>query len=187
MKRRTRFHPPNLTASALAEIAGVESRRAGKRQPREPTQDTNTGRRRCGSGELRRKRHYSDNTVSFWFKTTAENIRLCAAKRYTSYNNRWSDHVIELEKGLLRFSLKDDAPLYSKTKLNDGNWHHVITSVGPGGQRLHVDGQLLATGKLPRRAHTSNRLGLDLGPGASEGTVAMDEVRVLNGAATAGK
>jgi hypothetical protein len=107
--------------------------------------------------------------------------------RYTSYNNRWSDHVIELEKGLLRFSLKDDAPLYSKTKLNDGNWHHVITSVGPGGQRLYADGAHLATGKLPRRAHTSNRLGLDLGPGDSEGTVTLDEVRVTNGAANAGK
>jgi hypothetical protein len=94
MKPRPPFHPPNLTASALAEIAGVESRRAGKRQPREPTPDTNTGRRRCGSGELRRKCHCSDNTVSFWFKTTAENTRLCAAKRYTRYHNRWSHHVI---------------------------------------------------------------------------------------------
>jgi hypothetical protein len=122
----------------------------------------------------------TDYTVSLWFKTTAENTRLCAATRYTSYNNRWSDHVIELERGLLRFSLKDDAPLYTKTKLNDGNWHQVITTVGPGGQRLHVDGQLLASGKLPRRAHTSNRLGLDLGPGGGEGTVTLDEVRVLN-------
>jgi hypothetical protein len=129
----------------------------------------------------------TDYTVSFWFKTTAENIRLCAATRYTSYNNRWSDHVIQLEKGLLRFALKDDAPLYSKTKFSDGNWHHVITTVGTGGQRLSVDGQLLATGKLLRRAHTSNRLGLDLGPGDSEGTVTLDGVRIFHRALNHGE
>ncbi len=122
----------------------------------------------------------TDYTVSFWFKTTAENIRLCAATRYSSYNNRWSDHILELENGLVRFELKDDAPLYSRTKFNDGQWHHVITTVGPGGQRLHVDGQLIATGKLNHRTRASNRLGLDLGPGGSEGSVAIDEVRILN-------
>ncbi len=39
-----------------------------------------------------------------------------------------------------------------------------MTTVGVGGQRLHVDGNLIATGMLAKRTRTSNRLGLDLGP-----------------------
>jgi len=125
-----------------------------------------------------------DYTISFWFKTTAANVRLCAATRYSSYNNRWSDHVIELDHGLLRFALLGDDPLHSTTQLNDDRWHHVVTTVGPGGQRLHVDGQRIATGKLARRIRTSNRLGLDLGPGAGHAVVTLDEVKIHGRAVT---
>ena len=121
-----------------------------------------------------------DYTVSFWFKTAAPNARLCAATRYSSYNNRWSDHVVELETGLLWFALQGDEPLRTTTRLDDGRWHHVVTTVGSGGQRLHVDGQLVATGRLARRTRTSNRLGLDLGPGGGVAVVAFDEVHVLS-------
>jgi hypothetical protein len=43
-----------------------------------------------------------------------------------------------------------------------------------------VDGKLIATGKLEKRAKTSNRLGLDLGPGEGNSTVALDELRVYS-------
>ena len=68
--------------------------------------------------------------------------------------------------------------------VNDGQWHHVVTTVGAGGQRLHVDGQIIATGKLTARTHTSNRLGLDLGPGDTSGRVALDELRIHGNALT---
>ena len=126
----------------------------------------------------------SDYTVSFRFRTADANVQLCEAKRYSSYNNRWSDHVIALENGALRFALKDDAPLIAPQKLNDGQWHHVVTTVGAGGQRLHVDGRLIATGKLTARTRSSTRLGLDLGPGDSKGTVAFDSLRILGRATT---
>ena len=109
----------------------------------------------------------TDYTVAFWFKTTAKDVRLCEAKRYSSYNNRWSDHIVSLEQGRMRFSLQGDKALETAGAFNDGQWHHVVTTVGPGGQRLHVDGKLIATGKLARRTKTSNRLGLDLGPGGA--------------------
>lgn len=48
-----------------------------------------------------------------------------------------------------------------------------------GGQRLHVDGKLIATGGLTRRTKTSNRLGLDLGPGGGAATVTIDELRIF--------
>ena len=120
----------------------------------------------------------TDYTVSFWFRTTAKDVRLCEARRYSSYNNRWSDHVVKLEDGKLRFLLRGDEALESPATLNDGQWHHVVTTVGEGGQRLHVDGKLIATGRLARRTRTSNRLGLDLGPGGGNATVVMDEVRI---------
>jgi hypothetical protein len=121
----------------------------------------------------------TDYTVAFWFKTTAKDVRLCEAKRYSSYNNRWSDHVVSIAAGKVRFALQGDQSLETSAACNDGQWHDVVTTVGPGGQRLYVDGQLIATGKLAKRTTTSNRLGLDLGPGAGTGVVAMDELRVL--------
>ena len=121
----------------------------------------------------------TDYTVGFWFKTTASNVRLCEAKRYSSYNNRWSDHIVSVEGGKLRFQLQGDGPLETSGPVNDGQWHHVVTTVAPGGQRLHVDGQRIATGKLAQRTRVSNRLGLDLGPGGGQGTVAIDDLSVF--------
>ena len=126
----------------------------------------------------------TDYTISFWIKTDSPNTRLCEARRYSSYNNRWSDHVVALENGKLRFTLAGDAPLESEGKVNDGQWHHVVTTVGPPGQRLYLDGKLLGTGKLTRRTRDSNRLGLDLGPGHSSSTVVFDTVQVFGRALT---
>jgi hypothetical protein len=120
----------------------------------------------------------SEYTLAFWFKTTAPDVRLCEGKRYSSYNNRWSDHVISLAGGKVRFQLHGDRALHAPDPLNDGRWHQVVTTVGRGGQRLYVDSKLIATGQLTKRTTTSNRLGLDLGPGNSKGEVAIDELRV---------
>jgi hypothetical protein len=122
----------------------------------------------------------TDYTIAFWFKTTSKDARLCEAKRYSSYNNRWSDHVVSLEGGKVGFTLQGDQALKTPGVFNDGQWHHIVTSVGKGGQRLHVDGKLIATGKLARRNKTSNRLGLDLGPGDGKSIVAFDELQVYS-------
>ena len=123
-------------------------------------------------------------TVAFWFKTSTPNVHLCAAKSDSGYNNQWADHVVQLEGGKLQFRLQDDQPIETPGPLNDGEWHHVVTTVGEGGQRLHVDGNLIGTGKLTRRTRSSNRLGLDLGPGSGGGAVVMDEIRILSRALT---
>jgi len=121
----------------------------------------------------------TDYTVAFWFRTTAQDVRLCEARRYSSYNNRWSDHIVSLADGKVRFVLQGDQPLETADRFNDNRWHQIVTTVGPGGQRLHVDGRLVANGKLVKRTKTSNRLGLDLGPGGGNATVAIDEVKVF--------
>jgi len=127
----------------------------------------------------------SNYTVAFWFKTSANNVRLCEAKRYSGYNNRWSDHIVSLDQGKVRFQLQGDQALETSAVFNDGQWHRVVTTVGVGGQRLHVDGKLIATGKLAKRAKNSNRLGLDLGSGSTEGVIAIDELRVYGRGLTA--
>jgi hypothetical protein len=118
-------------------------------------------------------------TVAFWFKTSSKNVRLCEAKRYSSYNNRWSDHIVSVEDGKVRFELLGDQPLETSTAFNDNQWHHVVTTVGVGGQRLLMDGKLIAIAKLTKRTKTSNRLGLDLGPGSGNATVAIDELKIF--------
>ena len=104
---------------------------------------------------------------------------LCEPKRHSSYNNRWSDHVVSLAGGKLQFRLHGDKPLETREALNDGHWHHVVTTVAAGGQRLHVDGKLIATGTLTKRNKTSSRLGLDLGPGRSHARVTIDERKIF--------
>lgn len=121
----------------------------------------------------------ADYAVAFWFKTTTADVRLCEAKRYSSYNNRWSDHVLTIEGGKLQFRLQGAEPLTTAVKVSDGEWHHAVTTVGVGGHKLYLDGQLVGAGKSVRRTRTSNRLGLDLGPGGGTGTVTLDEVRVF--------
>jgi hypothetical protein len=66
--------------------------------------------------------------------------------------------------GLRWFDVKDGTRNPHEGAENHGAWHHVVTTVGAGGQRLHVDGNPIATGTLAKRTCTSNRLGLDLGP-----------------------
>lgn len=121
----------------------------------------------------------TDYTVAFWFKTAAKEARLCEAKRYSSYNNRWNDHIVSLEGGKVRFQLCGDQALETLGVFNDHQWHQVVTTVGAGGQRLHVDGKLIGVGKLSKRTRTSHRLGLDLGPGNGTAVVAIDHVRVF--------
>jgi hypothetical protein len=123
-----------------------------------------------------------DYSVSFWFRTTASDLRLCEAKCYSSYNNRWSDHRIEVSQGRLRFALTGDEAIESKVAVNDGHWHHVTTTVGKPGQHLYLDGTLVGTGSLTRRRTSTDRLPLDLGPGPGRGDVAIDAL-IIHGQA----
>jgi hypothetical protein len=61
----------------------------------------------------------TEYAVSFWFRTKTAKVPLCEARRYSSYNNRWSHHVVWLEGGKLQFQLQGDAPLSTETTVND--------------------------------------------------------------------
>ena len=122
----------------------------------------------------------TDYTVAFWFKSTSPNARLFCVGRNSCYNNIWTDHVISLDGGRLRIDVSGDQPLNSAGKLNDGQWHHVASTIGGevGPQKLYVDGKLEATGKSTARQRTSNRLGVDLGPGRRQCELTIDDLRV---------
>lgn len=121
----------------------------------------------------------SEYLIGFWFMTTAKNIQLCEAKRYSSYNNRWSDHSLLLEDGKLKFRLRGAKELVSQLESSDGKWHHALSTVGKDGHKLYLDGKLIDSGDMSQRTTTSNRLGLDIGPGIGNGTVSFDEVVIL--------
>ena len=57
-----------------------------------------------------------------------------------------ASRVVALAGGKLEFRLTGDAPLVSAAAVNDGAWHHVVTSVGPAGQQVFLDGTLIGTG-----------------------------------------
>lgn len=120
-----------------------------------------------------------DYAISFWFKTVDADVPLCEARRYSSYNNRWSDHLLLVERGHLQYRLRDAESITTSNRVDDGQWHHVVSTVGSEGHTLYLDGQEVGSGKMTRRSTSSNRLGLDLGPGTGKGTVAIDEVVVL--------
>jgi hypothetical protein len=75
----------------------------------------------------------------------------------------------------VRFQLQGDQALETRGTFNDGQRHHVVTTVGAGGKRLHVDGKPIATGKLTKRTRTSNRLG----PASSDATLTIDELQIF--------
>jgi hypothetical protein len=105
-----------------------------------------------------------DYTVAFWFRTEAPNAGLFCARRRSPYNAIWEDHSLHLYGGNLRFSLQGQDMIVTTNTLNDGQWHHVATTVGGPTQdsRLYVDGALVGAGKRTVRQYRSNRLTVDL-------------------------
>lgn len=125
----------------------------------------------------------SDTTLAFWFKTTASSTDLLYADRDSSYNNRWVTNGIGLDQGRVRVWQPDGATIDSPTAFNDGQWHHVATTIGgaSGALKLYVDGVLRATGTATA-FRESTRLGLDLAPSAM---VAYDDLRLYGRALAA--
>ena len=116
-------------------------------------------------------------TLEYWFKTTASNANLFEV----NYNGH--DRNMYLNNGSLRARLWSDQTITSSASgLNDGVWHHVSWTVQSGvGQKLYVDGALVATGsKGESNFNWAARfyLGYTVYGGANTGS--MDEFRLWN-------
>ncbi|MDH2428942.1 LamG-like jellyroll fold domain-containing protein [Sphaerisporangium sp. TRM90804] len=84
-----------------------------------------------------------------WFKTTTT-----AGGKLIGFGNvasgtsgNYDRHVYMRNDGKLVFGTYTGAfnLITSANSYNDGTWHHMVASQGPGGMKLHVDGALLGT------------------------------------------
>ncbi|TWT41418.1 LamG domain-containing protein [Botrimarina hoheduenensis] len=88
----------------------------------------------------------TDHTSSLWFKTTEANCGFFAITNATPGDGNIDRHLW-LSGGQVRCRTWSDETLISSVGgLNNGRWHHVAHSTGPGGHKLYVDGLLVATG-----------------------------------------
>lgn len=84
-------------------------------------------------------------TISLWFNTTTPGGRLIGfGANATGTNFQYDRHIYMNNAGQLYFGLwvGSYATINTTTSYSDGNWHHVIVTVGSGGSFLYVDGSL---------------------------------------------
>ncbi|MEV7004128.1 LamG-like jellyroll fold domain-containing protein [Streptomyces sp. NPDC093982] len=88
-------------------------------------------------------------SVETWIKTTTT-----TGGRIIGFDSRlkWPDHrndkhLYMSNNGHVTFGVFNGAAqtISSTTALNDGNWHHLVATQGPGGMQLYADGALQAS------------------------------------------
>lgn len=94
----------------------------------------------------------SQFTVETWFNTTTdEGGKLIGFGRNIWRTSTSHDkHVYMRNDGRLTFGVYTGVrrTITSPAAYNDGEWHHVAATQGPGGMRLYVDGQLVAQNSI---------------------------------------
>ncbi len=104
----------------------------------------------------------STYSVETWFRTTSTSggalVNYGSSQgrpRSDNGDDRVSntvDRVVYMESatGRLRFGVRSGQvqTLRSDNAYNDGQWHHVVATQGPGGMRLYVDGALVAQNSI---------------------------------------
>ncbi|ARD41156.1 PKD domain-containing protein [Actinomyces gaoshouyii] len=121
-------------------------------------------------------------SIETWVRTTS--TKGGAIVGYEANGDR--DRILYMTpNGAIRFGVYPGQVkvVESRSGLNDGKWHHVVATLGTGGQHLYVDGQLAASDKSVTTAQNfsgSWRLGLstlsgwpgvEAAPGTLEATV----------------
>ncbi|MEV7004847.1 LamG domain-containing protein, partial [Streptomyces sp. NPDC093982] len=89
-------------------------------------------------------------SIETWFKTTTTSGGKLVGfgDRQERPSVRYDEHIYMTNSGSLVFGVSG-APtagiISSAPGLNDGKWHHVVATQGPGGMGLFVDGKSQAT------------------------------------------
>ncbi len=126
-------------------------------------------------------------SLEAWFKTTTT-----TGGRIVGFGNAQSGssgnydrHLYMLDDGRLRYGIwiGSTAIIDSTAAYNDGAWHHVVVTQGPGGQQMYVDGASVATGTAttPQPYDGYWRIGSDNtwgGASSNDFAGAIDEVAV---------
>jgi PKD repeat protein len=108
-------------------------------------------------------------TMEAWFKTTTTRGGkiIGYGNSVTGNSGSYDRHVYMTNTGALVFGVYDgSAPqsLTSAAGLNNGQWHHVAASFGPGGMALYVDGSQVGSKPAVTKATNYNgywRIGSD--------------------------
>jgi len=83
-------------------------------------------------------------SVEQWFKTTTTTggKLIGFGSRQLLISGQYDKHIYMQNNGRIRFGVFNGGTqtLESPTALNDGQWHHVVGTQGPGGISLYVDG-----------------------------------------------
>jgi hypothetical protein len=83
-----------------------------------------------------------------WFRTTSGSggKLLGFGNSALGTSSSYDRHVYLLRSGQLSFGVFSGSArvVTSPQAYNDGRWHHVVATLGAGGQRLYVDGRLVA-------------------------------------------
>ena len=81
-------------------------------------------------------------TISLWFNTTVAGGKLIGfGSSQTGLSANYDRHIYMSSTGQLNFGLYNNA-IYTITtpgSYNDGNWHHVVVTVGSDGSTIYVD------------------------------------------------
>jgi hypothetical protein len=86
-------------------------------------------------------------SVEAWFKTTGGGKIVGFGDRTGTSNSANYDRHLYVSNGRVMWGVFDGTNriLQSGTGMNNGAWHHVVGTVGPSGQFLYVDGNLVAS------------------------------------------
>ncbi|MGW2177633.1 LamG-like jellyroll fold domain-containing protein [Streptomyces sp. NPDC001732] len=91
-------------------------------------------------------------SMETWIRTTtAKGGRIIGFSNLTMQNStRYDKHVYMRDDGRLVFGVKSGSlrTVTTPSAYNNGAWHHVVATQGPGGMALYVDGKLRASSAL---------------------------------------
>ena len=133
----------------------------------------------------------------FWVKTTTTNGGkiLGYGSQQTGNSGSYDRHVYMTNSGRLVYGNYDGNTRIIETpnSYNDGTWHHVVGTQGPGGMSLYVDGQLIGSDSTAPNAQSYTgywRVGGDNiggwpdGPNSYEFSGQIDEVAIYGSVLT---
>lgn len=87
-------------------------------------------------------------SIELGFKTTTGGGRIVGfGDVITGTSNRYDRHIYLSDSGQVVFGTRTNAinTVVSPATYLDGEWHHVVATIGPAGMRLYVDGELRAS------------------------------------------
>jgi PKD repeat protein len=137
----------NWSGSADLTLAGVQRGAAGALAGDADTATTFTGSATVPGTTTTAVPGPQTFTVEAWFRTTSTTGgKIIGFGDRNNANSAASDrHIYMTNSGQLVFGVNAGGvrTLTSPGGLNNGQWHHVVGTLGAGGLRLYVDGQLV--------------------------------------------